>query len=366
MIICINGRFLTQPLTGVQRYATEVLKALDNLIDARKINPDKYSFILLIPKNAKNIPNLKYIETKKIGILKGHLWEQFELPIYSRNKLLICLCNTGSLFKKKQVLTIHDAAVFATPSSYSFVFRRLYKLLLPLISKRAKKVITVSNFSKKELKYYCNIDDSKIEVIYEGVDHIHSLRSDEAILQKYNLGNIPFLLAVGSMLNPNKNINSIIKAVSCIKANQFELVIAGRSDPKIFTQNKLSDTMQVKVIEGINDSELKALYGKAILFIFPSLYEGFGIPPLEAMACNCPVIASNAASLPEICGEAAYYVDPHDTEDIAKGIKAFSTDKTLRNKFIKKGKEQIKQYTWEKTALELIKNISQFTSIELE
>lgn len=353
MNIFINARFLSQSLTGVQRYATELVKALDNLIETEQIDKTRYSFVLLAPKNIKSELNLKHIPIKPVGIFTGHLWEQFELPFYARNCLLLSLCNIGPIFKINQIVVIHDAHVFARPQTYSFAFRSWYKLLLPILGYRVKKIITVSLFSQSELISYCNIDQKKIVVIYEGKEHILSTTGDVAIFKKNSVGDKPYVLAV-STLAPSKNFQAIVQAIENIKNPNFDVVIAGGKNFDVFGKANTMLPDFVKQMGYVSDGELRALYEQASCFVYPSLYEGFGLPPLEAMACGCPVIVSNAASLPEVCGDAAIYCDPYSVEDIANKIEQLLADNNLQEEMRLKGIERAKQFSWEKCALETV------------
>jgi len=348
MNIFINARFLSQSLTGVQRYATEFVKALDYLIETGQIDDTKYSFVLLGPKNIQFDLNLKQIPIKKVGISKGHLWEQVELPFYARNGLLLCLCNTGPLLKRNQIVVIHDARVFALPQSYSFAFRSWYKLLLPNLGRIVKKVITVSSFSGSELIRYCHLNSAKIVVVSEGKEHILSTTRDVAVLKKNAIGDKPYVLAV-STLTRNKNFQAIVQAIENIKQVDFELVIVGGKNSQVYSQAQTPLPEFVKHLGYVSDGELRALYEQASCFVYPSLYEGFGLPPLEAMACGCPVIVSNAASIPEVCGEAAIYCNPYSVEDIADKIEQLLADKSLQEEMRLKGIERAKAFSWDKT-----------------
>lgn len=347
----INGRFLTQSITGVQRYAIELVKQLDNHMEEKIIDPTQYSFVLISPQNIKNEVKLKHIPIKNIGIFKGHLWEQIELPVYCRGELLINLCNVGPIIKRNQFVTIHDAAVFANPKSFTFVFRTWYKILLSLLCKRAKKIVTVSNFSNREIQKYCRVQKNKIKVIYEGKEQVFNCKADINILKKNKLESMKYVLAVSS-LNPNKNFQSIIKAIEVLGNINVDIVIAGGTNPKVFKRSNKDLRSNVKYLGYVNDGELRALYENAICFIYPSLYEGFGLPPLEAMACGCPVIVSNVASLPEVCGDAALYCDPYSPKDIADKIKLLIANPSLQEELRQKGLERAKLFTWEKCAKE--------------
>lgn len=354
MNIYINGRFLTQFITGVQRYACEIVKALDKLIETEQ-NIKKNKYTIICPKNTTYLLELKNIKLKKVGYLKGHIWEQIELPLYTRDGYLINLCNVAPLIKTNQIVTIHDVAVYACPQGFSKLFQWWYKIIFLTLGKTLKHIITVSEFSKQELIKYCKISDDKIHVIHLGIEHISNLTPDGKVLQKYHLQDKKYIFAVSS-LNHNKNFKMVIEAAKINPQNLY--VIAGGTNPKVFSKNQLELPENVKYIGYITDEELVDLYRHAGCFIYPSLYEGFGLPPLEAMAWGCPVVVSRRASLPEICGNAAIYCDPNNKEDIAEKIRKLLMNNVLRNRLIKNGHKRISAFQWNKTVSRLIDSIS--------
>lgn len=348
MDLFINARFLSQKITGVQRYALELVKALDELIELGVINGQ--SICLLAPSNIKHEVAYRNIGIRQVGKYTGHLWEQMELPKYAKEGVLLNLCNTAPLFHKNQIVTIHDASVYAFPKAYSMYFRIWYKMIYKFVSKNAQKILTVSNYSKNELSKYCKLDENKIAVIYEGKEQILNSVSDERILRDCNLKKNAYLLAVSS-INPNKNFNLIVKAIEQIDGD-CDIAIAGNANNKVFSNFPLRAGGNVKLLGYVGDGQLRALYENAACFVYPSFYEGFGLPPLEAMACGCPVIVSNTSSLPEVCGDAALYCDPFDPKDLAQKINILMTDNMLREYLQRKGLERASQFTWEKCARE--------------
>lgn len=353
MEIVINARFLSQSTTGVQRYAIELVKELDRLIGKGEVNSDRFEFILLAPRNVVTEISLKNIPIRRVGGLTGHAWEQLELPFYTRGRFLLNLCNTAPILKRNQMVTIHDTSVFAYPDAYSIVFRTWYKILFMFLAKTAKRIITDSSFSRNELVSYCGMKGSNIEVTYLGNEHIFSVSSDNSFLNRKGIGKRPFVFGVSS-LNPNKNFHGIMNAVDLLGKTDFDIVVSGGANPRVFGQSTEELPDGIKYLGYVSDSELRALYENAVCLVYPSFYEGFGLPPLEAMACGCPVIVSNAASLPEVCGDAALYCDPHSVEDIAEKIKEMVTNEALRNELRQKGIERAKQFTWERCARETI------------
>ncbi|MFC0213506.1 glycosyltransferase family 4 protein [Paenibacillus chartarius] len=345
--IYINGRFLTQGTTGVQRYAIEVVKQLDDFIDNGEIDPDAFHFTLVAPKELRYELPLKHIKLKKVGRLRGHLWEQLELPFHCGGGLLVNLCNTGPLLKVPQIVTLHDASVFVNKHFFSTAFRLWYKVLFTILGKVAKRIITVSQFSKDELVRYCKIHGDKIHVTHLGKEHLHKLPADSSVFQKHQFGEKPYLLAVSS-LNPNKNFKAILTAIQNLDTREFDVVIAGGTNLKVFADAELSVPDNVIQLGYVSDEELKALYERAACFVFPSFYEGFGIPPIEAMSFGCPVIVSNTASLPEVCGDAVIYCDPNDPALLGELIKKLMSDRQLRDGLVQKSLQRAGMYSWEK------------------
>jgi glycosyltransferase involved in cell wall biosynthesis len=347
--IYFNARFLTQSVSGVQRYAIELLKALDAAITSKEINADNLSINLLAPKNTKLDLNLKNISLKHVGILDGHMWEQLELPYYAKDGFLVSLCNTGPILKRNQLLTIHDMAEFSIPKNFSFLFRKSYQALHLILSRNVKKIISVSNFSKNQIVKYCKLNPDEIIVIYESGNHIDSVYEDDSIIERNKLSEKPFILAVSSV-NPNKNFKSIIQATEYLKDLNFNIVIAGKKS-SIFNTSENVFLEKATYVGFVSDSELKSLYKHASCFVFPSFYEGFGLPPLEAMCCACPVIVSNSTALPEICGDSVLYCDPKSPESLAKSIKYILESESLKKELSIKGLDFVKRYSWRKSAI---------------
>ena len=349
--IILNARFLGQLITGVQRYALEVVRALDSLIEKGEINSERYSFVLLTPKGSKYNIKFKHIRLLQAGLLSGHLWEQLELPIYVRNNVLVNLCNTGPVLKKKQIIVIHDTAVFAIPDAFSWIFRKWYQLLLPALAQKARCIITVSEFSKRQIAEYCGIANDKIHAIYEGKEHVLRCRSDESVLSKWGLGKKRFVLGVGTM-KTIKNFASLICATDMAKRNELDFVVVGGTNPRVFKKTEKVSLSNMKWIGYVSDSELKALYENAVCLIYPSFYEGFGLPPIEAMACGCPVIVSNVPSLAEVCGDAVLFCDPYRPEDISIKIHRVINDMKLQEDLRAKGLVRANHFSWENCARE--------------
>lgn len=351
MKIYINGKFLTQRITGVQRYALEMTKAIDELIGNNK-ELQKKEFILIVPRNIIYMPKLKNILILKKGMMCGQIWEQLELPIYTRDGFLLSFANGAPLVKLTQAVTIHDASICAMPNSYTFKFRSYFKGIFAILGKVSKTIYTVSEFSKKELNRYFNINLDKIIVTYNGVDHIKTIQADERIIVRKDLVGRQYILVVGSM-NPSKNFSLVLQVAKQMPNVNF--VIAGGSNAKVFNNNEfIAPPTNVNFIGYVTDEELMALYKNASVFIYPSIYEGFGIPPLEAMMWNCPVVVSDIEVFHEVYEDAAEYCPYDDSSAWVKMLRNILDGKYIKNRRVLEA--CLERYTWQKSANEVCKS----------
>jgi glycosyltransferase involved in cell wall biosynthesis len=326
------------------------------IIDCRVLTHKTYTGVENYAKNI--LENIKEIETAKPTTENkylSHLWTHFVLPFKSGD-VLFCPANVAPVFvpkSKKLVVTIHDVAFLTYPKSFSKFFRVYYKVLMPFVIKRADKIITVSKHSKNEIeKYYPKAKD-KIEVIYLGFDKsftkLDSIKKNKQILY------------VGSM-NSRKNFVGVLKAFELLGQKDYKLIMVGN-----FASNFALDTETQKLIQqaesnqniefrsGISNEQLVKIYNESMLFVFPSFYEGFGLPVLEAMSCATPVVCSGMSSLPEVGGSAVVYCNPLDVEDIKEKIEMVLGDEVLQQDMIQKGVQRAELFSWKKSAEEHIK-----------
>ncbi|MXV16699.1 glycosyltransferase family 4 protein [Hufsiella ginkgonis] len=348
--VFINGRFLNHAITGVQRSAYELVKALDSLIDQGIISNNDFSFILIYPGIIVSPISLKHIIVQKKGWLKGNLWEQLELPLYTAGKLLVSLCSASPLLKRKQIVLIHDASCLVNPGFFSFGFRAWYNVMIPVLGKISRQIVTVSEFSKSELTRYAGIRKQKIQVIYNSAEHILRFGDVSDKFREKIAALKPYCLAV-SNLGANKNFAGLNKAIGKIDALDFHMLIAGGALGGL--KASATDHSHVTYLGYMSDAEIKHLYANASLFIFPSFYEGFGIPPLEAMIMGCPVIASATSSMPEILGDNCEYIDPANPADMAEKIFTTMHDAAKRAQLKSKGYQRAALFNWEKSAARL-------------
>jgi len=343
-MLVINTRFLTQKITGTQRFAIEVAKCLKKM----------YAEVIFIsPKNIIHYDLAKELDVKRIGINTGHIWEQVDLPLYLkklRTPILLNLVNTAPLFYNKNIVTIHDLAFLRYPQWFSSSFAFFYRFLIPKIAKSSIKILTVSNFSKSEIVEILKIPPDRVEVVYNGVDEkFFFYRKLEN--ERYE-GRKNYILSVSS-LNPRKNLKNLLLAFKKLNLKEYKLVLVGSSD-RIFADVNVKDLLKgIRNVEFkgyINDEQLRKLYSEALVFVYPSLYEGFGLPPLEAMAAGTPVVVSQIPSIEEVCKDAAIYINPYDVNSIAEGILEAINNVNLRVEKISKGYIRANKFSWDRVA----------------
>lgn len=325
--IVVNLRTLGQSqITGVERYTQEITRRL---------------------------PELRKIRTGKLEGMKGHIWEQWMLPNQLRGELLWSPANTGPLIVRKQVVTIHDASVLDQPAWFETKFAAWYRWLLPRLIQRVATILTVSQFSKERLLSHTPIDPERVKVVPLAADNRFepsSMLQISLVKKKYLLPP-NYVLVVGS-LEPRKNLSRLFKAWT-ILANRYEdveLVVVGGKGKAFKGIGFEQLPSRVTLLGRIDDEDLPTLYSGAIAFVYPSLYEGFGLPPLEAMACGVPVLTSITTSIPEVVGNAAIKVNPLDTEAIAEGLDGLLSSSELRKHLRSLGLERIKHFSWDKAA----------------
>ena len=332
--VFINDRILQHKTTGLQRYLIELLK---------RFPPN---FITISPP---------FI----LGSKTAHAWEQFILPAKIKSgSILFSPTNTGPIYCKQQVVTIHDIVALDHPEWFSKSKGFLYKNITPPLLKNSQKIIAISEYSKNRIIANTSIDEKKIIVIPNGIDTKFGLQSEtsiETMRENIKLPCTRYVLCIGTT-EPRKNIARLLKAWENISKkipDDIWLVLTGKQNQKeLFSEiagmNNLPS--RVHLTGHVSDDFLPALYAGALVFAFPSLYEGFGLPPLEAMASGVPVLTGNLTSLPEVVGDAGLMVDPTDVDEIADGILRLIDDENLRTAYIKKGFAKVSEFNWNTTA----------------
>lgn len=369
--ILVDGISLLSSLTGIGRYTYEISK---NIEKSEYTDMSYYygyfSKNLIHPSDKKDLKILKSLVTKnlllkkiirKILIIIGRLFSK-TYDLYWQPNFIPNL----NIKAKKTITSVHD---------FSFILHKDYhpkerieyfeKFFFENI-KKSDEIITGSMFSKKEILERLNFPEDKIHVIYHGINHNLFKRYNNLDLN-FELPN-KFIFSVGS-IEPRKNLMGLLKAYNLLNEQikeEYKLVLAGfqgwENDEIMDYINK--NKKYIHYLGFISDIELAKVYNLASCFIFPSFYEGFGIPPLEAMACGTPVICSNTSSLPEVGGEAVLYCNPFDIDDIKNKIELLLKDKDLQNDLIKKGLKRAQLFSWEKSAREHLEIFKKVLSIE--
>lgn len=343
-LIYLNGRFASQPVTGVQRFAVEMTASLARLCASEAGD----ALIVLVPPTAMPNASLGPVRVRQVGRGHGHLWEQFELPFHAADGLLVNLANAAPLLARRQVVVLHDAGVFANGAAYSTLYRFWYRNLGRALSHSHARFVTVSAFSQGELVEYLGIAKEAIAVIYEGADHLLRVPADGSVLTRHGLLSGRYVMAVGSLV-AHKNLASLVNMASALPAAGIELVLVGGMDRAVYGKD-VTLPRPAKVLGRVTNSELRALYEQAACLVFPSRYEGFGLPPVEAMACGCPVVVSTAPALAESCGDAALYCDPNDRAGIAATVCRIIAEPTLAAEMRRRGRAHVRSLTWDNAA----------------
>ena len=353
--IAINGRFLLKDITGVQRVERELLKQFDHLAMSGIITTP----IVYVPKCGCLVspPKLRRIRIVRVGLLKGQLWEQVELPFYCNQDILINMgnsCPLLSLFLNHEVFCmIHDLSYRYFPDSYKVSYRFFYGLLTPFILRFAQYILTVSKAEHTKIISDFKFLRSAKNFGYFQNGGVTNDFVDEPLTSLPAQSARRFGIYVGS-LNQRKNAHGIIVAASeFLKKNKkHEFYIVGGSST-IFTKLgiELDDELKSRLHflgQENNPEVIYELFSQSLFLLFPSFYESSPLPPIEAMQFGCPVIASNILSMMERCGDAALYCDPYSIPDINATILKLTSSSDLWSSLTQKGQDHAQTYSWSK------------------
>lgn len=348
-MIALNGRFLTQGLTGVQRYAREIARALDALVAAQEAPPIR----LLAPPGTEGLEEFPALAPRIVGSRSGQFWEQIDLPRALSGEFLLNLGNTAPILAAShQAVVIHDAGVFDTPESYSWQFRTWYRTLQRLLVFRRARILSVSEFSADRIA--ANLGKRPEGVTLEGGEHILRAPADAAILGKHGLTPQGYALVVGTGA-AHKNLAALRDAIGALGARGLVLAVAGAKDAGVFRQEGGADLdAHIRPLGRVSDAELRALYESALCLVFPSRYEGFGLPPVEAMWCGCPVVASRIGAVAEVCGDAALWFDAARPESLGEAIGKLADDAEFRASVAASGRHRTARFSWDAAARRLL------------
>lgn len=346
MRILINGRFLDKPVTGVERFGREITRAIAGLVERQDPAVHGMDFAIVRPLSdaAPFHPALPEI---RHGSSRGQLWEQLYLPRVARGDVILNLCNMAPFAGRRNVVCVHDAHPWLIPDNFSWSFRRWYGVAIPRIIRASAAWTTVSRYSADKLVELGIADRMPDAVTYNAGDNFEAVDTEPSAA-------VPgaYVLCLGSR-STNKNIGMIAGIAPHLKAQGIQVVVAGGGNAKVFGAGPAAEPDVVN-LGRVSDAELVGLYRNARAFLFPSLFEGFGVPGIEAMKFGCPVIASNSSALPEVLGDAAILLDPRNAEDWVKAILAVHRDDGLRSELIAKGRIRAARYSWTRSALDFV------------
>ena len=357
MRVCLIAVTMDENRAGIARYCYNLFKNLKRI--------DSENEYILVRRKASNecdcggelvVPYPKIPMKRTIG-------NYIQLPLELKKEKFDVIHDLSQIspfifnFSSSKVLTIHDLSPILFPETYGKIHVFLQKYILPKTLKNVDKVIAVSENTKKDIVKYLGFPEESIEVVYNGVDERFKPLSHDSCLYDFS----PYILFVGT-LEPRKNVTTLLKAFYILKKRKevmHKLVIAGgkgwKNKEVYETVRRLNLSNSVKFLGYVPEEELPKLYSGADLFVYPSLYEGFGLPLLEAMACGCPVITSNVSSLPEVVGDAGILVDPLDVNGLADMMYKVLNNEDVREKMVKKGSKRAKMFSWERCAEETLR-----------
>ena len=360
MKVFVDGRFLSQPVTGVQRYGRELLSAFDDLLNNQAL-ASSVSIEVLAPHGRALDFTARHIRLRRVGWFSGHIWEQFVLPLAAKGGVLFCPSNTAPiaslLVAQAVVVTVHSLSFLHQPTSYTGTFRCLYGFLVSLTCRFANAIITPSLAEKQALVSRYPAAAGRIHGVQNGGlprafgDEMKEARQHTQELEE------PFVLFVGSLVE-SKNLQTLLEAMTIVN-NRTRLplrVVGGRGNGLRPAKYRIAPAIQQLVnFEGqVGFDRLVQSYRNALCLVFPSYYEASPLPPLEAMALGCPVIASRIPALVERCADAALYCDPTNAEAIARQILQLVEDSDLRATLRQRGFERAAAFGWERTAAETL------------
>ncbi len=340
MTIYINARFLTQPVTGVQRYGIECSRKI------KKLHPES---VFLAPHDILNTPVAKELNVICIGSNTGHIWEQKDLPAYLKKMgrgPLFNPCNTAPLFYSNNFVSLHDLAFRIHPEWNSRAFSTWYNFMVPRVIRKAKHVFTVSKTVAAEISGHYHINNNNISITYNGVsDNMQRTRP---------ASKEPIVLAVGSF-NLRKNHESLIRAfISSPLRSTHSLYIVGDKN-KVFAETGINEQTlldnNITLLRHLSEQELADLYNRAEIVASVSAYEGFGIPILEGAANNCKILCSDIPVYRELYGELGHFCRPYDIADIARSLTELAAAKPPDTSVVN---TLLDKYNYERSAATII------------
>ncbi|GAA0535143.1 glycosyltransferase involved in cell wall biosynthesis [Rhizomicrobium palustre] len=348
--IYFNGKFYAGELNGVHRVADRLVREVDRLAAA---SDKKLDLRLLIPKRRQFSPQVNVFKVEEQELGHTQRWEQGILPFVAKDGHLINLANLSPIMHRSKVTLIHDAQFYISPGSYATHFSIGYRILTPIMARSSRAVLTVSEFSREMLGAFGVAKWQKTGVLYNGADHILEAAPDVSVLQKNGLEQGGYAVVFGSTF-VYKNVATAFAAFADPQLADVKLVVIGPSAEKLRASG-LNPPPNAVFVGKLNDGELRALYQSALCLVYPSRTEGFGLPPLEAMLCDCPAIVAPAGAIPEVCRDAALYADVADIAGWVMLVNSLRQDEALRRAKIEQGRKRAATFTWASAGERLMK-----------
>jgi glycosyltransferase involved in cell wall biosynthesis len=338
--LAVNGRFLSQATTGTQRYALELV---GRLVER---HPDRV--VLHVPRGTVVPAALAGAAEVRVSRARGQVFEQVALPWATRDDLLLSLGGPAPMGSRRQVATIHDVSAFRHPETYSRAFRTWYRAMYRVLARRAVRVLTVSQFSAAELRRVLHVDPSRVSVVPNGADHVDGVVPVQPDLTAYpSLAAEPWVLCVGTLAR-HKNLGPALDALEA--AGIASVVVGARGSSAVFAEAALGRWSRAHFAGRLSDGELAWLYAHATALVFPSLYEGFGIPVVEAQRLGCPVVALDTGPMREVGGDAAILCDPAHPERVVEAVRRLVDEPDVRAETVERGRRNAERFRWDASA----------------
>ncbi|MEQ1648507.1 MAG: glycosyltransferase family 1 protein [Hyphomicrobiaceae bacterium] len=360
----VNGDFVGLTPNGVARYGREVSRALDALIGEhhpltqglrlRLVSPVDASDLELLHAQCVVVPEVRSLRLPQV-------WCQLQLPRLVEGGLL-SFCNLAPMIVEKQIVCIHDLHTRLMPESYGIGFRLAHRVILPVLGRRVRAVTTVSSLSKSHLIEFGIAPEPKIHITYNGADHAR--RWEAARSKRVFRQGRPFVFGFARE-QVYKNTELFWRIAVALDARGIDIVLGGDFAPR-FADALGALPTNLRLVGRLSDDELAQALSEALCFVFPSRIEGFGIPAVEAMMLGCPVVASSAPCLPEVCADAALFVAPDDDRGWIDGIAALAASSSLRRDLIARGAVRAEAFTWRSIALSYLKLMAEIDGIDVE
>lgn len=345
----INGDFLGLKATGIARFAHEITAALDDLYEEGHPLTRDLDLDVVAPVPGHGARPLRHLTVRVVPELRPRLpqvWVQLQLPRHVPGGLL-SFCNLAPIMVDRHIACIHDAQTRSTPESYGLLFRLAHRVILPRLGRRADITTTVSEFSKRNLVALGIAPRDTLVVVHNGSDHARRWRAQEG--RGPWRQDRPFVLAMGRN-EAHKNMRLVWRLAEPLDRLGIDIVVAGDFDPSRFDGHH-GRPANLRCVGRVSDDELARGFAEALAFLFPSRTEGFGLPAVEAMSCGCPVVASTAPCLPEICGHAALFADCDDVDAWVAAVAGLKDSPVLRQAMVEAGEARAQCYTWRMAAL---------------